>query len=175
MASSIPIPMPELQIKAIPLPALELAPAQGGQSISIHGIWCHVISNMLHHSIFGITYHVSLKYDRHPYSSWKDKAKTVTPDTQALKCINSLTPTDIFTWWVSKHCYTKRRYQNWSTNEFGNKKVKVKRHQICFFESLQVNIWVDNGLGLSANKPSSGSLLTYITSHLMASWGVLSQ
>ena len=32
MASSIPIPMPELQIKAIPLPALELAPAQGGRA-----------------------------------------------------------------------------------------------------------------------------------------------
>ena len=27
-----------------------------------------------------------------------------------------------------------------------------------FFESLQVNIWLDNGLGLSGNKPSSGSL-----------------
>ena len=43
-----------------------------------------------------------------------------------------------------------------------------------FFESLQVNIWLDNGLGLSGNKPSSGLLLTDITSHLMTSWGVMS-
>ena len=76
MASSIlfqlhiPIPIPDL---AILIPSNSgigiegnsnsnsgIGPNPGGQGISRHGIWCHVISNMLHHSIFGITYHISL-------------------------------------------------------------------------------------------------------------------
>ena len=64
------IPIPDL---AIPIPSNSgigiegnsnsnsgIGPNPGGQGISIHGIWCHVISNMLHHSIFGITYHANL-------------------------------------------------------------------------------------------------------------------
>ena len=77
------------------------------------------------------------------------------PDMQALKYRNYLSPSDIFTWWVSKHCKCK----NWKTNTLGNKKVKATKAPNMFFDSLQVNIWLDNGLGLSQNKPSSGSLL----------------
>ena len=42
------------------------------------------------------------------------------PDMQALKYINSLSPSDIFTWWVSQYC----KCQNWKAKKFGNKKSK---------------------------------------------------
>ena len=63
--------IPDLELKAILIPTLELVPTQGDRASADM-----VFDVML--CIFGITYHASVEYDRHPYSSWEDKANIPT-------------------------------------------------------------------------------------------------